>query len=146
MTFHIHDAPADATLDAESVVFTWTPTTPGLYRLVVEAVSQKTKLTDAERVDVDIAHAEVHQLPLRESPLKSNSLKQPQRTQPPTTNGKELVFDFAMQLDLQPVGNGMHRSFVRAVCLSLRVKVLGGGTAEFIHSMVVAFGQPGGPT
>ena len=57
-TFRIHDAPADAKLDAETGVFTWTPTAPGLYRLVVEAVSEKTKLTDAEIVLLDIAQAE----------------------------------------------------------------------------------------
>ena len=68
VTFRIHDAPSDARLDAETGVFIWTPTTPGLYRIVVEAVSQETKLTDAEIVALNIAQAEETPTPLDEKP------------------------------------------------------------------------------
>lgn len=69
VTFRIHDGPADAKLDAETGVFTWTPTSPGLYRMVVEAVSEKTKLTDAEIVALDIAQAEEAPAPVGEKPV-----------------------------------------------------------------------------
>jgi len=39
VTFRIHQAPADAKLDSQTGMFSWTPTAPGLYRIVVEAVS-----------------------------------------------------------------------------------------------------------
>lgn len=70
--FHIHDSPAEARLDAETGVFTWTPTTPGLYRIVVEAVSAKTKLGDAEIVELDIAQAELAPIPIEEKSAKHN--------------------------------------------------------------------------
>jgi hypothetical protein len=71
--FHVHDAPADAILDAEEGIFAWTPTTPGLYRIVVEAVSQKTKLTDAEIVALDIAQADEPPAPAKEDPARIDS-------------------------------------------------------------------------
>jgi hypothetical protein len=66
--FRVHGAPADAKLDAETGVFTWTPSAPGLYRVVVEAVSDKTKLTDAEIVSLDITQAEEAPTPLQARP------------------------------------------------------------------------------
>lgn len=57
VTYRLHNSPAAATFNAETGVFTWTPTATGLYRIVVEAVSP-TKLTDAEIVPLDIGQAE----------------------------------------------------------------------------------------
>jgi len=56
--YRLQNAPADAKLNAETGVFTWTPSSSGLHRIVVEAVSLKTKLTDAEIVSLDIGEAE----------------------------------------------------------------------------------------
>lgn len=56
--FRVRNAPSGSKLDATGGVFTWTPESAVLHRLVVEAVSLPSKLADAEIVDFDIAEAE----------------------------------------------------------------------------------------
>lgn len=69
VTFRMHDAPAEAKLDGEAGVFTWTPSTPALCCIVVEAVSQKTKLADAEIVTLDIAQVDEAPAPEKQKPV-----------------------------------------------------------------------------
>ncbi len=58
VVFRVHNAPVESRLDSETGVFTWTPSEAGLFRMTVEAVSESSKLTDAEIVSLDIAQAE----------------------------------------------------------------------------------------
>lgn len=58
VTFRIHNAPDGVRVDRATGILRWTPGSPGLFRVVVEAVGEESQLTDAEMVELDIAPAE----------------------------------------------------------------------------------------